>query len=218
MSARRPMRRASPLTSSTRLVGLSLVVAAVAYVAYPYATVYVIWQGAKNHDRALLDTFVDWDSVRGGLKRDLNAVVEKRIDERYGEDASGPLSGPALARTFMSRLIDRKLNLYVSPRGLGRVLNKGANVGLLDQEIEQTTSQRRQSREGQSVERPPVRFAFFTSPRVFRVELGAADESADAPVVAVLHLRGVTWRLSRLMVPTGHFSEERKPESTQAQP
>ncbi len=47
----------------------------VAYVAYPYITLYRLGEAIRGADAATLETLVDWPSVREGIKEDICDLV-----------------------------------------------------------------------------------------------------------------------------------------------
>ena len=74
------MRARWPLLATVLSVG-------VAYVAYPYVTLYRLGSAIKGADAATLESLVDWPAVREGIKEDVCDL---------GADDPGPKTGAEL--------------------------------------------------------------------------------------------------------------------------
>src|SRR6202020_1771655 len=94
------MRARWPLLATVLSVG-------VAYVAYPYVTLYRLGSAIRGADAATLETLVDWPSVREGIKED---ICDLGVDD--GETQRGtklPPFGASFMRDIASSTIDQKV-------------------------------------------------------------------------------------------------------------
>ena len=69
------------------VVGAFLVVA-LAYVVYPYATLYRLGLAIRHGDAATLESMVDWYAVREGIKEDICDSVLDQPSQASGQAAA----------------------------------------------------------------------------------------------------------------------------------
>lgn len=154
----------------------ALLTVALAYVAYPYVTLYRLGSAIRHGDGPTLETLVDWPAVREGIKEDICDLV---IDETPEAKAGGQL--PPFGAGFMRGIAANAVDARVTPQGLVAVAhnpaakpaNRGANVH--------------------------VGWAFFAGPTGFVVDLRAPD--LDSPVHLQMDLRHGVWQVTRVWLP-----------------
>jgi hypothetical protein len=139
-----------------------------AFLAWPYATLWRLDRAARSGDPAALADLVDLDAVRGEIKRKLNKDADSTI---------GDLSDPFIRwlgegiEVMGNDAIDRLVTLpWVQARLLDPRSGDGT-AGFLRQ----------------------VTYAFFDAPDGFVVRIGPATGN---PVHLRLTLRSLRWRLS----------------------
>jgi hypothetical protein len=149
---------------------------AVAYVAYPYVTLYRLGSAIQGADAATLETLVNWPAVREGIKED---VCDLALDTP-GPKPGGQL--PPFGASFMRGIASSAIDQAVTPQALlaatttmpaSRPQPRGANVH--------------------------VNWAFFDSPTTFIVSLQAQEQSE--PVKLELDLKHGEWRVQRVWLP-----------------
>jgi hypothetical protein len=150
---------------------------AVAYVAYPYVTLYRLGSAIKSADAATLETLVNWPAVREGIKED---VCDLALD------TPAPKSGgelPAFGASFMRGIASNAIDQAVTPQAL----------------LAATSTVPPQSRPAPTGADVHVSWAFFDSPTTFVVSLQAQGQAE--PVKLEMDLRGGEWRVQRVWLP-----------------
>jgi hypothetical protein len=153
-----------------RLAGpLLLLLSALAYLAWPYATLWRLDRALVSDDRAALAALIDLDAVRTALAR----WLDKGIKE-------APLSPSDDFIDWLERgirrdgtaILERRVSLeWVRNRLLAR---SPPGSGIF----------------------PPMTYAFFEGPTRFAVRLG---EPGQSPMHLTLSLDGLSWRVTGLL-------------------
>jgi hypothetical protein len=150
----------------------------VAYVAYPYITLYRLGEAIRGADAATLETLVDWPSVREGIKEDICDLVVDDGETQRG--AKLPPFGASFMRGIASSTIDQK----VTPQAIA-----AASVAFPDTK--------------QAAAKPKtdihVDWAFFDSPTQFTVSL--REQSLGEPIRLEMKLREGEWQVRRVWLP-----------------
>src|SRR6476646_5996170 len=86
----------------------ALLAVALAYVIYPYATLYRLGLAIRHGDATTLQSMVDWSAVREGIKEDICDLV---IDEPKDARANGQLPpfGAGFVRGIAGNAVDAKV-------------------------------------------------------------------------------------------------------------
>jgi hypothetical protein len=149
---------------------------AVAYVAYPYFTLYRLGTAIRGADAAALESLVNWPAVREGIKEDLCDLVT----DTPAAKTSGDL--PAFGTSFMRGIASSAIDQAVTPQALlaatmpipaSRPAPRGADVH--------------------------VSWAFFDSPTTFVVSFQTPGQSE--PVKMEMDLKAGAWRVQRVWLP-----------------
>ena len=86
---------------------------AVAYVAYPYVTLYRLGSAIQRADAATLESLVDWPAVREGIKED---VCDLASDDPIPKTGGAlPPFGASFRRGIASSAIDQAVTWAGSP-------------------------------------------------------------------------------------------------------
>jgi hypothetical protein len=153
---------------------------AVAYVAYPYVTLYRLGVAIHGADAATLESLVDWPAVREGIKEDVCDLVS---------DDPGPKTGGALppfGASFMRGIASNAIDQTVTPQALLAATSASTKP----------PAPSHPAPRGADVH---VSWAFFDSPTTFMVSLMAPGQ--EEPVKLELDLRGGEWRVQRVWLP-----------------
>jgi hypothetical protein len=150
----------------------------VAYVAYPYVTLYRLGMAIQSADAQPLETLVDWPSVREGIKEDICDMVVADADPKG--DAQLPPFGASFMRGIASSTIDQR----VTPQAIV------AAAGVLPDRHPKAPQR------GADVH---VDWAFFDSPTVFSVNLAA--DGLKQPIRLEMALRHGLWKVDRVWLP-----------------
>jgi Protein of unknown function (DUF2939) len=148
----------------------------VAYIAYPYVTLYRLGSAIQSADAATLESLVNWPAVREGIKEDVCDLAS---------DIPGPRTGAELApfgASFMRGIASRAIDQAVTPQALLAA-----------------TSTVPTSRPAPSGADLRVNWAFFDSPTTFMVTLQPTGQTE--PVRLEMDLRHGEWRVQRVWLP-----------------
>jgi hypothetical protein len=157
------------------VIGACLAIA-MAYVAYPYVTLYRLGQAIRGGDAVALPTMVNWDAVREGIKEDICDMV---VDQPPQAKTSGQLPpfGAGFVRGIATNVIDKQ----VTPEALAQAARQ---------------PERKQVSAGAEVQ---VSWAFFASPSTFMVDLNAPGQAT--PIRLQMNLREGAWHVTRVWLP-----------------
>ena len=164
------MRARWPLLATILSVG-------VAYVAYPYVTLYRLGSAIQGADSRTLESLVDWPAVREGIKEDLCDLGSDAPNS--GADGKLPPFGASFVRGIASNNIDQA----VTPQALVAATST-------------LPSTRRPEPRGADVH---VHWAFFDSPTTFMVSLQPPGQAK--PIKLEMDLRHGEWRVQRVWLP-----------------
>lgn len=144
-----------------------------AYLGYPYATLWRLDTAVREADAATLQTMVDWYAVREGLKEDICDMV---LDEPANARPSNELApfGASFVRGMTGNAVDHT----VTPETLVSMTHTISTPPSAD---------------------PHVVWAFFMNPMEFSVHL--RTEVAAEPIRVVMELRGLRWQVRRVWLP-----------------
>jgi hypothetical protein len=156
-------------------IGAMLAVA-LAYVIYPYVTLYRLGQAIRNGDASSLEAMVDWAAVREGIKEDICDTV---IDEPAEAKAGGQL--PPFGAGFVRGIAGNAVDARVTPQALAAVAQEPA---------------RAPTPKDAAVR---VSWAFFAGPAEFVVALRAPGQAT--PINLQMELRRGAWQVTRVWLP-----------------
>jgi len=128
------------------------VIALLAYAASPYVSFWQFTEAIRSGNAAAISSRVDFPAVRASLKRQLVA--------RFARETSGHKRWSNLGPTLIDAIVDT----YVTPDGIAALLSNPETLKNLKNPREfQFTL-------GKGVNWSKVKYAFFSSPRVFVVD------------------------------------------------
>jgi len=159
------------------LIGAFLILA-LSYGVYPYLTLYRLGQAIRQGDAATLQSMVNWDAVRDGIKEDICDMV---IEQPKEQQANGQLPpfGAGFVRGIATNVIDKR----VTPEAL---------VAAAAQQPEAASN----AAIGAPVQ---VSWAFFASPSAFVVDFNAPGQAV--PIRLQMDLRYGSWHVTRVWLP-----------------
>ena len=154
----------------------ALMVIALAYVIYPYVTLYRLGLAIRQGDAVSLQSLVDWPAVREGIKEDICDAV---VDEPSTANGKLPPFGAGFMRGIASNAIDAR----VTPEALASAARQPGMESAVP--------------EGAAVQ---VSWAFFDGPSAFVVDLSAPGQAT--PIRLQMELRDGSWEVTRVWLPT----------------
>jgi hypothetical protein len=152
----------------------------VAYIAYPYVTLYRLGAAIQGADAATLESLVDWPAVREGIKEDVCDL---------GEDTPGPKTAaelPPFGASFVRGITSSSIDKSVTPQALLAAATS----------IEPANRPQQQAPRGADVH---VNWAFFDSPTTFLVSLQPQGQAE--PIKLEMDLQHGEWRVQRVWLP-----------------
>jgi hypothetical protein len=165
-----------------RWVVIICVVLLLAYGASPYFSFWRFTGALRSGDSAALNARVDFPAVRQSLKKQLVAYFSP---EKTGEKHIKNKRLAGLVTALRPTLIDALVDAYVTPDGLAALIaDPNAVKGM------RAPQAAPQSHTFKSVDWSKVRYAFFTSPRVFVVNREG--------IKLRFRFTGFGWRLNKL--------------------
>lgn len=179
-----------------KLIAL-FVVLVLAFVAYPYLSLYLVYRSIENGDEAALEHQADWDKVRAGFSEDLSDAAAReaaRNGERLG--AAGEILTNAIAPAIVGGLIDT----YVTPRGVIALVRSGGDLN----EPPKRDEPAGKAKDGEKV---AVTWAFFDAPDRFRISFEDPENADLTGVSLLLALEGVEWKITRLKLPIENLQQ-----------
>ena len=152
-----------PKRRRARFVAFALAALLLAYVASPYVTLWRFRQVLESNDRSHMETYVDFVAVRASLKQQLRGKLPPPDPARKPDILSG------LVERFAPALIDQLVDAFVTPDGLAALI--------ADPQLAQRAQAKDPSaiagagRADKRLDFSEVRYAFFTGPRGFLVDV-----------------------------------------------
>lgn len=163
------------------VIGVCLAVV-IAYGGYPYVTLFRLGQAVRHGDAATLQSMVNWDSVREGIKED---ICDRVVDPSATSQAGSQL--PPFGAGFLRGLATNAVDQRVTPEALVEAAH--------------------QPDPGQSAADAPVQvsWAFFAGPSTFMVDL--AGQGQTEPIRLQMDLRDGAWHVTRVWLPAGLLTQ-----------
>jgi len=166
-----------------RRLFLLLLILLVAYVGYPYLTLYWINNALLDNNKVSLERLVDFPQVRAGLKSQVKEQVMATADEKAEKRPILGGIGEALAKLFAPGLVDSTVDGLVTPEGI------------LDNPV--VVEHRKEGKSFADF----ITYAFFAGPTTFTFDIKDPDERNSPQVQAIMTLDGFRWRVVDLRVP-----------------
>jgi hypothetical protein len=163
------------------VIGACLAIA-MAYGIYPYVTLYRLGQAIRNGDASALQSMVNWESVREGIKEDICDMV---VDQPPQAKANGQLPpfGAGFVRGVATNVVDKQ----VTPEALVQATHQ---------------PDASQNATGAAVQ---VSWAFFAGPSTFLVDLNGPGQ--PDPIKLQMNLRDGAWHVTRVWLPPGLLNQ-----------
>ena len=175
----------------------------VGWIVWPYYALYDLAVAVRDGDVSALEARVAWDSVRQGLRGDLNAMLLQKINTDAATDkSSGAAVGTGLAVVLGPVVVDRMVDSYVTPQvvAAARRAAKNDDASSDAEKVPKGFNEAIQAARHFRVDQ--IKYAFFSGgPLSFRVEF---TPDHDPPFQHPTGLRfqwDGTWRLTRLLLP-----------------
>jgi hypothetical protein len=117
-----------------RLIALIVLALVGFYAVWPAWSGYRIAAALQSGDAGLLESKIDFPSIRRGLRPIVEGEVSKEIDKQSGQGLGAVLGGD-LKRQLAPKLTDMVLDKVVTGENVIRIAREGGNVGGTVQKI-----------------------------------------------------------------------------------
>lgn len=175
------------MSKSKIVVGIVVGIFAIYMVAAPYITVHQMKEAAKRRDGESLSEYIDFPSVRQSIKDQLNAKFAKAVSE--DKDMSDSAFAP-LGMAFAGVVIDKMIDVYVTPAGITQLMAGESLVPDAEQE----------GGRDESTDREPLSDASMSYETINKFSVRVKDEDGEE-VKFVLRRRGIGWKMTDIIVP-----------------
>ena len=174
----------------------SIALLTLGWLAWPYYALFDLTRALREGDTVDLENRIAWDSVRQGLRGDLNAMFLQKLsaDASVSNNDIGTELATILGPTIINQLVDG----YVTPQAVANLIRTGkpASIGTATVAVEDKGEQSPQ------FDLRRVKYASFSGgPLTFKVEV---IPKSDAPVHTFLTLIfkwSGDWKLTRIILP-----------------
>jgi hypothetical protein len=184
-------------------IALTLVVAVIGWIAWPYYTVYQLAAAVRNGDTLALEKKVAWDSIRQGLRDDLNAMLLRKLSTDAKADTKpGAALGTRFAAVVGPAIVDRMITNFVTPEAIANFAQTNRKSAAHIDNFPATAKLSDAIQTAQRFRWDQVKYAFFSgNPLTFKVEF-IPDQKAktESPITLIFNWDG-NWRLNRLKLP-----------------
>lgn len=180
------------------------------YAASPFATAWTLKDAIKSGNVQVIDALVEWDSVRGSLRKSMTALaLDRPMDFQAPADESVTASAGVAKPGLWSRVkgyfgtaaVERLINRYANAQGLPTLFTYGQTykrylTGVI--EPPQTLANLPQ-RMAEFWSR--LRHVAFVTPTTFEIEMADVSDPSRR-FTGLFQIRDMRWKLTQLYVHT----------------
>jgi hypothetical protein len=163
---------------------------------WPYYTLYDLSVALREGNSAALENRVEWESVRQGLRGDLNAMILQKIsaDTKAGNSSAGAGFAAILGPAIINQLVEG----YVTPQAVANLIRTGKPSAVIDAK----PASKEASEKPHDLNLRQLKYAFFAgSPLTFKVEIAPSDDiNLQNPLTLFFKWSG-DWKLTRVTLP-----------------
>ncbi len=169
---------------STKPMVAAIAVLCVAYVAWPYVTLFRLTEAVRQGDAATLGKFVEWDDVREGIKEDVcDTVFDEPAVKVASADAHLRPFGYSFVRGIAANAIDEEVSAEAVVAA-SRVASLAPPQGRI------------------ATARPAIVWAFFNTPTIFSVLVRPPGAGKHQLVRLRLEIERGAWKVTRVWLPS----------------
>lgn len=156
--------------------------------ATPYIAFHHMKSAAERRDDQALSEYIEFASVRQNLKDQLNAAFMKEIRKDKSEDQPFAALGTMIAGVMFDKIIDKILNMYVTPAGIALLMS--GEKPALRVDVEPSMDFRRTLW-------PDASMSYESLDKfVIRIK-----DKNNEEVKFILRRRGLGWKLTEILIP-----------------
>ncbi len=180
-------------------VVVAVVLAIIGWAVWPYYALYDLGSGLERANQIILEQRIAWDSVRHGLRDDINAMLMAMLatDPSIKPPGVDNAVGNGLSAVFGPAIINQLVDAYVSPQTLPNLIRNGSlNDIAAAQNIPEVKEPYR------IFSWRNVQYAFFSGgPFAFVVEISTNSKLSKQPLTLLFKWSG-DWKLTRIFLPS----------------
>lgn len=214
LPAQRAGRRFSGSRVTRRAVAIAcafVVLAVASWIAWPYYAAYKLAVAVRDGDALALEYSVAWDSVRQGLRDDLNAALLQTIsaNTKVSNSEPGAALGSGLAAVLGPAIIDRMVNSYITPQAIATFnhANKAEPVAVAPTTAPAATNLSETIRSARKIRWEQIQYAFFSGgPFTFKVAFIPEHATPIRNPISLIFVWSGNWKLSRIVLPADAIS------------
>lgn len=184
----RIVRRRFAVLPGKKSIVIGFILLAVAYTVTPYLTLWRLAEALRHGDSRMLETSIDWDSVREGVKEDIaDGIVGDGPADPDAESPPVPQDTlPPFGSSFVKGIAGSQVDKELTPQHLAAMFQElqpaGHNVA--------------------SLLYSDVRYAFFDGPESFRLSVHCPGQApGDPPLRVEMALQHGAWTVVRAWLP-----------------
>jgi hypothetical protein len=202
-------RRSKPLSLYRVALAIgALLLLSIAWIGWPYYAFYKLATAFRAGDVPALESAVVWDSVRQGLRSDLNAAILQNLstDTNNRNDEPGSVLGTGLATVLAPAIINQLVEGYVTPQAIAAIRHSEDSAPKKKMADSPTNFTQTIQSVG-SVNWKQVEYMFFSGdPFTFKVQIRPEhDPPLQNSFTLILSWSG-RWRLTRIVPPSDAFN------------
>ncbi|WHP04734.1 MULTISPECIES: DUF2939 domain-containing protein [Acinetobacter] len=164
--------------------------------ASPYLVIYQIRQALKHEDSTALASYVDFPSVRQGIKDQLNTELVKKFPEHAQASEGGFAAFGAL---LASSMVDKMVDVMVSPQGVAMLLQGKKLKESLPFQAQPEQSEQQQTQAGEQAKEKLSYHGKYQSFNRFTVEIRHPQK--QPPINVILQRQGLSWKVTQIVLP-----------------
>jgi hypothetical protein len=175
------------------------------WIAWPYYAAYSLFIAFRDGDVSVLEDRVAWDSVRQGLRGDMNAMFLEKLSADAKSNSSGGALGAGFAAMLGPAIINQLVDGYVTPQAIAAAKRaEASNISAKETDdarpaLSKAVEEARRFRWNQ------VQYAFFSGPLTFKINFLPEHDPPLQNPVTLLFKWGGDWKLTRVLLPTDVF-------------
>jgi hypothetical protein len=180
-----------------------LILVTLGWLVWPYYALYELASALREGDTAGLENRIAWDSIRQGLRDDLNSISLQKLSTNSSDAGIAAILAPGIVNQIVEG--------YVTPTAVANLIRAGRHSAAAKDAA--TASQDIIASELPHLSLRQVKYAFFSGgPFAFKVEVIPDNErskqnpltstfrwSRDTPVTLLFRWSG-NWKLTRIML------------------
>jgi hypothetical protein len=179
----------------------SIVLLILGWFAWPYYSIYSLASAIRDGDSIALESDINWETVRQGLRADFNAMYLKSMTDQPNEMARG--LGVLLGPTLINQVVEG----YVTPQAIGNLIRTGKPTNLpangsVSREGTESATPITANENRDKLDLSRIEYAFFSgNPFTFRVDVRPDKEAQLLGNTTLLFKWLGDWKLTKIILP-----------------